>query len=158
MRRAKILGSSTLIAEKIYIAFTKMNKLIIIGAVLLVAIGGWYMLSGEESPRQQVSESIVGKWRGVNDEKLEREFKEGGVVTDWYNGQEMASGTWSLFDASDAPAYLLTNDDSQAIYLVVNLTGEETGGLYFLVNSVNAEGLELSYLDSGRSLEFSRVQ
>jgi hypothetical protein len=134
------------------------NKLMIGAAVVVVVLGGWLLFrGGEENRVVPVSEMILGQWQAVEDAQLVREFKEGGAVTDWYGGAEVMTGVWNLFNGKEAPPALFVTADEETIYLRMTLTGEERDALYFRVENVDAENLELVYVGPGGVLEFTRV-
>jgi hypothetical protein len=133
------------------------NKLMIGAAVVLVVLGGWLLFRGEEDAAVPVSEMILGQWQAVDDAQLVREFKPEGVVTDWYGGAEVMTGVWSIFNGAEAPAELYLTQDEETVYLRMTLTGEERDALYFRVENVDQENLELVYVGPGGVLEFTRV-
>jgi hypothetical protein len=136
-----------------------MNKkqLMIGAAVIVVVLGGWLLFRGEEDAAVPASEMILGQWQAVEDAQLVREFKEGGVVTDWYGGAEVMTGVWNLFNGSEAPPALFLTEDEETVYLRMTLTGQERDALYFRVENVDEENLELVYVGPGGVLEFTRV-
>ncbi len=126
-------------------------------AVIVVILGGWLLFRGEEDAAVPASEMILGQWQAVEDAQLVREFKEGGIVTDWYGGAEVMTGVWGLFNGKEAPPELFLTQDEETVYLRMTLTGEERDALYFRVENVDAENLELVYVGPGGVLEFTRV-
>lgn len=129
-----------------------------IGAgVVVLALAGWLIFGRGEDFVGMTEKAILGQWQSVETEMLVREFKEDGVVTDWYAGEAVMSGTWDLFDASEAPKKLFVSSDEEAVYLRLTLTGEEKDAIYFSVKSIDADNLELSYVESKGSLSFTRV-
>lgn len=108
-------------------------------------------------PTTQVSAAIVGKWRSNDDAKFTREFKSDGTVTDAYEGDDSATtvGEWSLFTSANADAGFPGTIAAGVMYLQMTTQYE---AMFFTVLNVDAEGLQLSYVDRGNTLAFTRVK
>ena len=138
------------------------NKKLTIGivVVLILVAGGWLLFrgndSGSEVSTEDFVENIVGAWRNVEYTGLVREFKERGFLTDRV-GNDVIEGRWVMFDGISAPEIIGMNFDEEGVYLKINLTGEEKSDIYFEVNSVTADVLELRYFDrAGSAMNFTR--
>lgn len=104
-----------------------------------------------------VSESIVGKWKSVDDPKFIREFKGSDVVIDWYDGKQVSSGLFVAFEKKNAPEVAFPLQDDR-VYLQLTMTGSQADTLTFSVNKLTPEELELTYMDRGGVLRFTYVQ
>lgn len=105
----------------------------------------------------QVSAALVGTWRSNDDAKFTREFKSDGTVTDAYEGDASATtvGEWTLFTSANADAGFPGTVSSGVMYLKMTTQYE---AMFFTVLNVDAEELQLSYLDRGNTLNFTRVK
>lgn len=129
------------------------NVLKIVGIIiLLIALAGIYKFNFTnddiyvQQPGGEVvkyDESIVGKWQSVDDEKSVVVYSGDSTIIDFYDEQEMSTGTWSITTREDG-VVLLTNtvDGERYEYSVVN---------------VSTDSLELTYLARGNTLRYSRV-
>ncbi len=124
---------------------------------MVLALAGWLIFGRGESMAVPVGESVMGQWQSEQDIKLIREFKADNVVTDWYDGTEVLTGFWEIFDGGEAPASLLVNDDEESVYIRMTLTGEDIDSLYFRVVEVTENTLELAYIGPGGVMTFTRV-
>ncbi|KKW46653.1 hypothetical protein A3C21_01570 [Candidatus Kaiserbacteria bacterium RIFCSPHIGHO2_02_FULL_59_21] len=104
-----------------------------------------------------VSESIVGKWQSVDDEKFTREFKADGTAVDRYDNESASSGTWKVFTKED-PAEVLFPIADDAVYIQMTMQGTQADKLNFKLAKLTPEELELVYMDRGGVLRFRRVQ
>ncbi|HEY4488222.1 MAG TPA: hypothetical protein VJB97_01775, partial [Candidatus Paceibacterota bacterium] len=105
-----------------------------------------------------VSESILGKWQSVDDEKFVREFKAGNKVDDIYEGKVVTSGMWVAFQKGvNAPEVPYPLEES-TVYLQLTLTGSQADTLNFKLVKLTPDELELVYLDRGGVLRFKSVR
>ena len=104
-----------------------------------------------------MSESIVGKWQSVDDEKFTREFKADGTAVDRYDNESASSGTWKVFTKED-PAEVLFPIADDAVYIQMTMQGTQADKLNFKLAKLTPEELELVYMDRGGVLRFRRVQ
>ena len=105
-----------------------------------------------------VTESMLGKWQSVDDAKYVREFKEKGVVVDWYDGKTVSTGLWVVFTKEKAPKIFPYTMDTSSVYLQLTMTGSQADTLNFKISKMTPEELQLVYLDRGGVLTFKRVQ
>jgi len=105
-----------------------------------------------------VSESILGKWQSVDDEKFVREFKAENKVDDIYEGKVVTSGMWVAYQKGvNAPEVPFPLEES-TVYLQLTLTGSQADTLNFKLVKLSPDELELVYLDRGGVLRFKSVQ
>jgi hypothetical protein len=111
-----------------------------------------------------VQAGLDAKWKSADDAKFERHFFDGGKVVDRYNGEISSAGTYVIFTNTDprAAAFPETGD---TIYIQIVLTGNgvdvvasQAEILTFKVLKITPEELELSYMDRGNTLRFTKVQ
>lgn len=159
------------------------NTLLIFGLIIVVGIAGYFLIrpsddtatdtqtgmsAGENSAgNNQVEENsqdpamaagslIVGSWQSTDDTKFVREFKNGGVVTDLYDGKETSTDTFYVFSkVNPAPVSFPMEDGAVYIQIVSNTDQSE---LNFKVDKITQDTLELTYMDRGGILTFTRVQ
>lgn len=113
---------------------------------------------GAETPDivDSVLRNIIGSWRSRDDAKFVREFKEGGVIVDRYEGTEDTAGTWSAFAASEDIETPFTQTPN-AVYLRVVMNDFPEEVLYFELAKLTPEELELYFLGAGGVLSFTRI-
>lgn len=104
-----------------------------------------------------VTESIQGKWQSVDDAKFVREFKAGDKATDWYDNESVSEGLWIAFTKASAPEVPYPLQDN-VVYLQMTMAGTQADTLYFKVNKLTPEELELTYMDRGGVLRFTYVK
>lgn len=112
--------------------------------------------AGSTEGAKKASDPIVGLWRSADDTKFTREFQEGGVAIDRYEGRADATteGVWHRFqDPTDEPAPFTIQPGVK--YLKIALTEEV---LYFSIAKLTDTELELVYLGVGETLRFTRVK
>lgn len=103
-----------------------------------------------------VSESIVGTWQSTEDAKFVREFRDGGVVVDLYDGEEVSRGTFKAF-TSVSPLQVAFPLEANAVYLQLTMEGTQSDVLNFKVAAMTESKLTLIYMDRGGALTFTRV-
>lgn len=113
---------------------------------------------GAETPDivDSVLRNIIGSWRSRDDAKFVREFKEGGIIVDRYEGTEDTAGTWSAFAASEDIETPFTQTPN-AVYLRVVMNDFPEEVLYFELAKLTPEELELYFLGAGGVLSFTRI-
>lgn len=105
-----------------------------------------------------VSESIVGKWQSTTDPKSIREFKDGGVVVDWYDGKTVSTGLWVAYTKANAPKMVAFPIDENAVYLQLTEKGTQADTLDFKITKLTPESLELIYMTRGGALTYKYIQ
>ncbi len=105
-----------------------------------------------------VAGNIVGKWKSVDDAKYIREFEIGGRAVEWYNGDMVSEGGWIAFTKANKPADITFPLQQDAVYIQMALPGAVTDKLNFRISKLTPEELELTYVDRGGVLRFSKVQ
>lgn len=104
-----------------------------------------------------VSESIVGKWKSVDDAKYVRELKADFTASEWYEGKEVSKGLWVAFTKMNAPEISFPLEEN-AVYLQMTMQGTQADTLNFKIAKLTPEELELVYMDRGGVLRFTRVE
>jgi len=113
--------------------------------------------------RLVVGESIMGKWQSTEDAKFVREFKAfsetslNGQVVDWYDGKQVSSGTYVVFNADHALQVAFPLMENKT-YLQLTMQGTQEEKLNFSVNKLTPETLELTYMDRGGVLSFKAIE
>lgn len=155
-----------------------MKTLLIIILILLAGIGGYYLGNDHGYEKaifdqnvEDVSENVdtsiyiksaaetalVGLWRSKEDPRFTREFNSDGSAVDEYdNGDSIDSTllTWNVF-TKDEPDEEFTEaiEENTAYLRMVN----RNDSLYFKINKITPDVLELIYLDRGGSLIFEKI-
>ncbi len=151
-----------------------MKKILLIVAFVIIACGGLYYyrhdqaqrLSGERGSSENVSAKrspsdertkIVGTWRSTEDSKFIRVFNADGTTEDRYEGDPSATmaGEWNIFTSTNPDPGYDRELATDTTYLKIQSQYE---ALFFRVLSVSDTNLELSYLDRGNTLSFTKVQ
>ena len=103
-----------------------------------------------------VTNTMVGKWRSIDDPKFTREFRADGIVVDRYEGDEHAtsSGTWSAFTSAN-PDPLLGMTLTEGVVYIEILDDEVP--MFFSVVTAAGNTLELIYIDRGSVQHYSRI-
>jgi hypothetical protein len=104
-----------------------------------------------------VSESIVGKWRSIDDSKFVREFKADGSVTDIYQGKTASTGTWKVF-TKEKPVSVSFPLMDNVTYLQIAVPGSQSDTLNFSVDKLTPDELNLTYMDRGGALRFKSIK
>src|SRR3989344_4080302 len=104
-----------------------------------------------------VSESIVGKWRSIDDAKFTREFKADGTAVDLYDNKDASGATWKAF-TKEAPLSVSFPLEDSAVYIQMTMQGTQGDTLNFKLVKLTPEELELIYMDRGGTLRFRSVQ
>lgn len=104
-----------------------------------------------------VSESIVGKWKSKEDPKFVREFKDGGMVVDWYDNEIVSEGTFTVF-TKEKPLPVSFPLAEGTVYLQLTMSGSQATKLNFKLVKLTPEALDLVYMDRGGALSFTRVE
>jgi len=115
--------------------------------------------AGEGAGQEQdiaaaVSANIVGSWQSTEDAKFTRVFNNDGTTADLYDGEAVSEGTWRTFTSVNAPDTSFPIAEG-IVYLAIETTDAET--LYFSLGALTPERLELTYLDRGNLLTFTRI-
>ncbi len=106
-----------------------------------------------------VFESIQGKWQSTDDPKFVREFKDGGVVVDYYEGAEVTRGLYVAFTKGpNAPKQIAFPLMDNKVYLQLTVTGSQADTLNFSVEKLTPEELVLVYLDRGGVQSYTLVR
>lgn len=103
-----------------------------------------------------VSESIVGKWQSLDDPLFVREFKDGNIATDWHDGVEVSSGSFTVFDKARAPELSFPLEEN-AVYIQMKMSGTQDDTLTFKLAKMTPEELELIYMERGGTLRFTNM-
>ncbi|MBI4068384.1 hypothetical protein HY413_03175 [Candidatus Kaiserbacteria bacterium] len=104
-----------------------------------------------------VSESIVGRWRSVEDDKFTREFKGDGTAVDTYEGKDVTSGSWRVF-TKENPLKVAFPLEENVVYVQMTMQGTQADNLNFKLTKLTPEELELIYMDGGGVLRFKAIQ
>ena len=104
-----------------------------------------------------VGESIVGKWQSTEDAKFTREFKDGGVAVDTYEGKDVTNGTWKVF-TKENPLQVSFPIEAGTVYIQMTMQGTQGDTLNFKLSKLTPEKLELIYMDRGGVLTFKSVK
>jgi len=160
----------------------------VIIVVILVALGGWYILAhenitsalpsddstttiaGETLPASEAASStdvalepatvatnVVGSWQSTDDPNYTVKITAGGKWTDAYGADASASqtGTYTIF-TSQNPDKDFTGVLQPGIVYIKLVEGSST--YYYSVLDASGNTLQISYLDRGNTLSFTRVQ
>lgn len=104
-----------------------------------------------------VTESIVGRWRSIEDDKFTREFKGDGTAVDTYEGASVTNGTWKVF-TKEKPLQVAFPLEDNAVYIQLTMQGTQADNLNFKLSKLTPEELELTYMDRGGVLRFKAIQ
>ncbi len=108
---------------------------------------------------ETVRANIVGTWRSVEDPLSVREFLSSGSVIDTYDDGEPYRQGWSVFTKDDAPAAVLGfTPEAGRVYISMREGGDAVPGMFFSVDNLTADTLEMTYMDRGSALTYKRVQ
>jgi hypothetical protein len=105
-----------------------------------------------------VTESIQGLWQSTQDIKSAREFKEGGVINDLYEGKVVSTGLWVAFTKENAPKMVSYTIEPDMVYIQITEKGTQADTLDFKLVKLTPDELELVYLTRGGALTYKRVQ
>lgn len=105
-----------------------------------------------------VISNIVGKWRSTEDPLFIREFFADGSVVDSYDDENPLRQSWRVFTKADTADLSVTFTPIEGTVYVAIFEGNTELPLYFSVDKVTPETLEMTYMDRGNSLKFTRVQ
>lgn len=101
-----------------------------------------------------ITANIIGMWKSSDDTKFTRSFSVDASVVDAYEGNDSATveGRWAVFTAPEGepPPFQIP---AGTIYLKISSVEEV---LYFKVLKLDAETLELAYLDGNGVQKFLR--
>lgn len=140
-------------------------KNIIIGILALIIIAGgiWYAMrpapaeentpaTTEETqgvdPLTAESQTLVGFWQSTSDPQAQIVFAEDGTTTDLYDGTQLGSGVWSLYENESAEY------NPSGLFLRSVLNGET---YEYAIVELTEQKLVLSYLERGNILEYERI-
>lgn len=129
------------------------KTVLVVSAVVCIAIAAFFVLA-KPSELERVRAGLVASWRSVDDAQFVREFKSDGSVTDSYGGASVANDRWLLFTSDMPPLNYNGPLDEGKVYLSIGVPGSEP--LYFQVQSLSENRLELIYLDRGGVLVFEK--
>ncbi len=104
-----------------------------------------------------VSESIVGKWESADDVKFGREFRDGGVVIDTYEGTTATTGQWKVY-TKENPLPTTFPLEGGSVYLQIVMPGSQADTLNFKLAKLTPEELELIYMERGGVLKFKAIK
>lgn len=105
-----------------------------------------------------VTESIQGKWQSTQDAKSVREFKEGNVVVDSYDGKVVSTGLYVAFTKENAPKMVAYPLEDGVVYIQITEKGTQEDTLDFKLVKLTPEELELVYLTRGGTLTYKAVK
>lgn len=140
--------------------------LILLGLILAAGIGyfvGYDHGSDNAVPAEEMNiistaagtmANIIGKWQSTEDPKFIREILNDGSVIDRYEAEE-DSGLWMVFTKEIPDSAFTGTMEDGAVYLSIAMSEDEK--YYFQVTKVDAQSLELIYIDRGGVLSFNRV-
>ena len=99
--------------------------------------------------------NIVGKWRGIEDERFVRTFLADGTVVDVYNNVQEAAkpGTWVMVEDKESEEGLPVTDTEDPIVKIVF----DNYNFYYSIPESTETNLTLVFLERGGVLAFSRV-
>lgn len=103
-----------------------------------------------------VRESIQGEWQSVDDSSFTREFRADSTLIDSYVGSESTEGLWEVF-TSDSGLETPFEMQPGTVYLRITSNEGASEMLFFSINKLSPEELELTYLDRGGVLRFTYV-
>ncbi|MCB9806457.1 hypothetical protein H6768_00850 [Candidatus Peribacteria bacterium] len=105
-----------------------------------------------------IQSNIIGKWQSIDDQKFTREFQPDFEVVDTYDGIP-DTGIWTVYTGAYAPNEATFPVELDAGYIQLTFAEEEgIMKLNFKVEKLTPEELELTYMERGNILRFSRVQ
>lgn len=96
-----------------------------------------------------VESAIAGRWQSTIDSKAVDELQADGTMTSYYDGEEVANGTWSVY-TDDAAVY-----NPSGVFLKIT-TDQMT--LDYAVISLDENRLQINYLERGNTLEYKRAE
>jgi len=138
------------------------NKIILLTVILLALIIGVMYNSSDTAPvvtteTEEVEKplNIVGKWRGIEDERFVRTFLADGTVVDVYNNVQEAAkpGTWVMVEDKESEEGLPVTDTEDPIVKIVF----DNYNFYYSIPESTETNLTLVFLERGGVLAFSRV-
>ena len=103
-----------------------------------------------------ISTNMIGSWKSLDDEKYILVLKEDNTYEDWYEGDSVGTGTWSLFTDPVAQDLDIETSFENSVFLEKKdgTTGEV---FYYNVAVASSEELTITYL-LGDVLRFGRVR
>jgi len=101
---------------------------------------------------QAVKSGIIGEWKSSTDAKFSRRFTTEKVV-DIYAGKVISDDTWDIFTKENLYNISFAVELNTPYLQIVT----DSGSMYFKVNKVTPEELELIYMDKGNILKFTKV-
>lgn len=96
-----------------------------------------------------VESAIAGRWQSTIDSKAVDELQADGTMTSYYDGEEVANGTWSVY-TDDTADY-----NPSGVFLKIT-TDQMT--LDYAVISLDENRLQINYLERGNTLEYKRAE
>ncbi|HYE23441.1 MAG TPA: hypothetical protein VEA92_03290 [Candidatus Paceibacterota bacterium] len=109
----------------------------------------------QSDPSLAVRENIIGSWQSTEDPSFTRIFNTDGTIRDLYDGEPVSDGVWRSFTAETAGEVAFTPEAGQTY---VSFEEEGVEPLYFKVDALTPERLELTYMGRGGVLIFTRTQ
>lgn len=105
---------------------------------------------------QAVQSLLTGRWQSTQDELSEREFIGDNQLREVYEGAQVGPmATWQLYSAADAQnAGFNTVFDDTLTYLTIS---NGTDVMHFAILDVTDTMLQLSYLERGNTLEYTKM-
>jgi hypothetical protein len=108
---------------------------------------------------EAVRANIVGMWRSVEDPLSLREFLSSGSVIDTYDDKEPYRQGWTVFTKNDVGTTTLGfTPEAGLVYINMREGGDFVPGMFFSVDKLTADELEMTFMDRGNKLTYKRVQ
>lgn len=128
--------------------------LVLLGLAYVLTTGNKDEVGSEYAEERVAADSIVGTWQSTDDESSVRVIYENGGFADVYQGEELSSGSWYVFDGANAPEDFPYPAVENVEYLALV---DAEGTLFFSIAERTEQSLTLIYLDRGGALSYSRV-
>jgi len=101
--------------------------------------------------------ALVGNWRNTEDPRFTREFRGDGSAVDLYDNGDETDRTqlsWNVFNADEPDTTYKGSYKDSATYLHMSNGAED---LFFELNKITSEELEMVFLDGNGVLTFKKV-
>ncbi len=106
--------------------------------------------------------AIVGTWKSTDDASFVRSFSADGSVVDSYGGKKDPAEHWTVFTSVPPDGGASLPADLHIVpgtaYLKISTGTDSADDLYFSIQTITPERLEMTYLARGNTLSFTRVQ
>ncbi len=143
------------------------SRIALIAASIAVLAGGGYGLwqYGREADPQtaNVAETLqptpdapamlAGGWISADDVAYEVNFAGDGTVVESYGGASVSTGTYKFAASPDGYTDLEHGSENPHAFLLEDIDGEKYA---YRVSKITPERLELTYLERGNTLTFTR--